>query len=238
MPEADQGTNPVHDFIVSAVKTAWDDTQDGSHKAMLLSALGTKLKNEFANYSTEFPKGIKEFLRTWPVVQMVQHPEIVEKIGLVPSGELLPDDLASLFQKAGERRSSGSPISYDQDFWNAFFKPIHSTRHVVIGENGQLQILNDVAPAPRGAYEITKNDIVAPDQVMPMSEKVAATRERIDNWLAKNNLGASRFLRKHVARATISHDRIASLKHAFENISDGDRSRITIPLDIILKILS
>lgn len=238
MLEANQGENPVHDFIVGAVRLAWDDTNDGPHKAMLLSALGTKLKNEFGDYSADFPKGIKEFLRTWPLVQMVQHPEINEKIGLIPAGEPLPKDLASLFQRAGERHASTFPISYDQDFWNAFFKPIQSTRHVVIGENGQLQILDDTPHAQGGAYEITKNDIVAPDQAMPMAEKVAATRERINNWLAKNSLDASQFLRKHVARATGSQDRLISLKHAFEKISDGDRARILIPLDIILKIIS
>jgi hypothetical protein len=238
MPEASEDKNPVHDFIVSAVQSAWNDAPDGARKAMLLSALGTKLKNEFGDYSADFPKGIKEFLRTWPLVQMVQHPVIKEKIGLVPAGEPLPKDVASLFQNAGERQASPPTISYDQDFWNAFYKPIQSTRHVVIGDNGQIQVLNDAASAPEGSYEITKNDIVNPEQAMSMAEKVAATRERINKWLEKNSLDASQFLRKHVVRTTGHQDRLSSLKHAFEKISDSDRSRVLIPLDIILKIVS
>ncbi|MFZ4689066.1 MAG: hypothetical protein ACOYLS_07500 [Polymorphobacter sp.] len=238
MSEAIQGENSVHDFIVGAVQSAWDDSQGGPHKAMLLSALGTKLKNEFGDYSADFPKGIKEFLRTWPLVQMVQHPDIKEKIGLIPAGEPLPKDLSSLFPKAGERHSSSMPISYDQDFWNAFFKPIQSTRYVVIGDNQPLQILNDAAEAPPGAYEITKSDILTPDQTMPIAEKVVATGERINKWLEKNSLDASQFFRKQVSRTIFPQDRLTSLKYAFENISDEDRSRVYIPLDIILKIIS
>jgi hypothetical protein len=236
--EAIQGENPMHEFIVGAVQSAWDDPQGGPHKAMLLSALGTKLKNEFGDYSADFPKGIKEFLRTWPLVQMVQHPNIKEKIGLIPAGKPLPKDLASLFPKAGERHGSSVPISYDQDFWNAFFKPIQSTRYVVLGDNQPLQILNDAAEAPPGAYEITKSDILAPDHTMPIAEKVVATGERINKWLEKNSLDASQFFRRHVARTIFPQDRLTSLKYAFENISDEDRSRIYIPLDIMLKIIS
>lgn len=230
--------NPVHDFIVRAVRSAWGDTNDGPHKVILLSTLGTKLKNEFGDYSADFPNGIKEFLRTWPLVQMVQHPEISEKIGLIPAGEPLPKDIASLFQKAGETHATNFPISYDQDFWNAFFKPIQSTRHVVIGGNGQFQILDDTAQVPQGAYEITKSDILAPDQSMSMAEKVAGTRNRINDWLAKNSLDSSQFLRKHFTKTVVTQDRLISLKHAFEKVSDEDRARILIPLDIILKIMS
>ena len=236
--EAIQGENPVHGFIVGAVRSTWDDSPGSPNKAMLLSALGTKLKNEFGDYSAEFPKGIKEFLRTWPLVQMVQHPDIKEKIGLIPVGEPLPKDVAGLFPKAGERHSSSMPISYNQDFWNAFFRPIRSTRYVVVGENQPLQILNDAAEAPPGAYEITKSDILPPDQNMPITEKVVATGEQINKWLEKNSLDASIFARNEFTIRMVPQDRLNSLKYVFEKISDEDRSRIFIQLDIILKIVS
>lgn len=228
----------MHDFIVSAVQSAWNETHDGAHKAMLLSALGSRLKREFGDYSAEFPKGIKEFLRTWPLVQVIQHPEIKEKIGLVPAGEPLPADLTTLFQKAGARHPSPSMISYEQEFWNAFFKPIQSTRYVVIEDNGQVQILDDAVQIPKGSYEITKDDLFIPNPAMPMDEKVAATREKIDVWLARNTLDRSQFFRRHPTKSSSSPARLDSLKHAFEKIPDEDRSRILIPLDILLKIIS
>lgn len=238
MSDANQAANPVYDSIVSAVNSAWNDDSENSHKAVLLSSLGKKLKDEFGDYSAHFPKGIKEFLRTWPLVQLVQHPEIKEKIGLIPAGEPLPKDIASLFQKAGERRAPTYPISYDQDFWNAFFKPIRSTRHVVFDEYGRLKVLDDAQCAPSGAYEIEKSDLLPSDQATPVTQKVALTHEQINKWLVKNSLDASQFARKHVTRSAEHQDRLASLKHAFEKISDADKARILIPLDVILKILS
>lgn len=237
MPEPGLDENSIHDFIVNAVQTAWEVPNGGSHKAMLLSALGMKLKMEFGDYSAKFPKGIKEFLRTWPLVQLVQHPEINEKIGLIPAGESLPQDITTLFQNASESNAANIPISYNQDFWNAFFKPIQLTRHVVINENGQLDILNDAANVPQGAYEISKGDIFSSDHAIPTSEKVSGTHDRINSWLAKNSLEASQFLRKHAASKTYSPDSLISLKRAFEKISDGDRARILIPLDIVLKMM-
>jgi hypothetical protein len=238
MPDVEPRQNPVHEFIVRAVQSAWNATHDGEHKAMLLSALGSKLKSEFGDYSAEFPKGIKEFLRTWPLVQVVEHPEIKEKIGLVPAGERLPADVTVLFQKAGARHSPTSIISYEQAFWNAFFKPIQSTRYVVLQDNGQVEILDDAAQIPDGSYEITKDDVFTPDPATPMEEKVAATREKIDSWLARNSLDRSQFFRKHATKPASSPARLDSLKHAFEKISDADRSRVLIPLDILLKIIS
>lgn len=238
MTEAGENKNPVHEFMVNAVQTAWSDTPDGVRRAMLLSTLGTKLKNEFGDYRAHFPKGIKEFLRTWPLVQMVQHPQIREKIALVPAGEQLPDDVTRLFENVGERRGSSEAVSYDQRFWNAFYKPIRSSRHVAFGADGKVQILEDANALPEVAYEITKDDILSPEQTLSVPEKVEATRDRISNWLQKNSLDRSRFLRMPADRTENHRDRLVSLKHAFERISDADRSRISIPLDILLKILS
>lgn len=238
MPDVSQAEESVHAFIVGSVQTAWDGSDEIQHKAMLLSSLGTKLKNAFGEYGTYFPKGLKEFLRTWPLVQLVQHPEIKEKIGLIPAGEPLPRDVATLFEKAGDKHVSKIPISYNQDFWNAFFKPIGSCRYVIVGENGLLQILDDVADVPDGAYEIAKSDIIAPDHATPTTEKIVATRERIDSWISKNSLEASLFFKKSAPTATNSHDKLIHLKRAFDKISDEDRKRVLIPLDIILKIIS
>lgn len=58
MSDANQAANPVYDSIVSAVNSAWNDDSENSHKAVLLSSLGKKLKDEFGDYSAHFPKGI------------------------------------------------------------------------------------------------------------------------------------------------------------------------------------
>lgn len=237
MSEPTAQEKPIYEFMRKFVQSSWDDP-NSYHKAVLLSNLGTKLKNEFGDYNAYFPKGLKDFLRTWPVLQLVQHPNVKEKIGLIPGDATIPENIISLFQGAGEKKPSFNSIIYNQDFWDAFFKPIILNRYVIFEENGRPKILNDVNQPPSGAYQIETSDVVAVDPATPVVERVAATREHLQKWLAKHSLDPEKFLRKNTTKTTELQDRLTHLKQAFEKISDEDRARILIPLDIIFKIMS
>ncbi|URK88560.1 hypothetical protein LP421_15990 [Rhizobium sp. RCAM05350] len=108
----------IQKFIVDRVREHWDDFQ----RAYLLSNMGYAIKREFAESAVAMPKGLKDFLRQWPIVAEVSYPGIAEKVGLVPLGVELPEDIRVLF-KPKDVRDEKTPV-YEDAFWDAFINPI------------------------------------------------------------------------------------------------------------------
>ena len=75
----------IQNFIVALVKERWDETQ----KVLLLSDLGFALKKNFGDLKEVMPRGIKEYLREWPIVQKLEYPGISEKILLIPFAQVV-----------------------------------------------------------------------------------------------------------------------------------------------------
>ena len=118
----------VRDFIAKSVSEYWTATG----KAMLLSALGLKVRTTFPSAPSLMPDGLSAFLSSWPTVRIVGHPEIPEKVGAIPLDAKIPDDVTELFS---ERRSVLIGTSrhrcetvrrprYVTEFWRAFYSPI------------------------------------------------------------------------------------------------------------------
>ncbi|MBF7015656.1 hypothetical protein QUC32_28700 (plasmid) [Novosphingobium resinovorum] len=235
MSENENELKLAEKLIIDAVEEHWNKNQ----RAFLLSTLGSILKRQFGDTSALFPKGLKDFLREWPVVALVQHPDVQEKTGLIPATVPIPDDISALFAKGHPHLSEPNRVSYVQAFWDAFHTPIEAPRFVSIKTGGFFEIVDGKPDANDVNYEITAADIAPTNFQQPMAEKVAATQEKISAWLARHSLDHSTFARKRSPR----DNRIVSsstdmLKQVFSKLSHHDQARISIPLDIVLKLIS
>lgn len=238
----------VRAWIIKRTKDHWDIYRN----AYLLSDMGSALRRELPEGAFVMADGLRRFLTTWPIVKVITHPDISQKVGVVPLDVNLPDDLQQLFAR---RRSFTVGTSFNRDFWRAFFTPLGDKRRFVILPNSagaHLQIVDvDDAPVGVDAYEILSSDLAAPPIDLPASEKAKVTSEKIRDWIARNGLSEAQFAEGQFERAfriegrqndkvTQSHvgTPLRSEMGPFERLDFSDQSRIFIPLDIVLKLLS
>lgn len=240
----------VRDFIAKSVSEYWTATG----KAMLLSALGLKVRTTFPSAPSLMPDGLSAFLSSWPTVRIVGHPEIPEKVGAIPLDAKIPDDVTELFS---ERRSvligTSQPSfetvrrpRYVTEFWRAFYSPINGRRFIIppTPENPNLRVVEraDGEEEPRG-YEVLASDLSLLPAQAPLFEKVQATSQKIRAWLARNGLAEQLFVSRvsetsqsAVALHTLDQRNLVAL--ALARLDPSDQARIFVPLDIVAKMLA
>ncbi|MDA5092484.1 hypothetical protein O2N63_00070 [Aliiroseovarius sp. KMU-50] len=223
-------------FIEEIVQQHWDE--HGS--ACYLSNLGFRLKNELPESAAVLHDGLHEYLRRNPIVKVVQHPNIHQKIGAVPLSITVPDHVENLFAPKGKLAEPNRNVSYRQEFWDAFIKPIDGiVRIVCIGDHGEVEISDEqVAKMEGNCYKIFPDDLTKEMRGSPISERVAATHQAIELWLEKHLLGQEAFsvLKRPSSPRGTGH--LQNLLNVFDGLSDEELSRISIPLDILVKLNS
>lgn len=224
------------DFIENEVKKNWDK----NGKAILLSTIGTLIRKNVPDSGTVIKGGIKDYLRQRPIVQQIQYPGIAEKIGLIPLGVALPNDLTVLFQKSPINPTERITPVYQTNFWRAFFQSLASRRFVVVESDGGIKIIEDNEPEQSVvSYEILDSDIVSTPVGSELSDKVQATHEKINAWLARNSLSKEIFIKSSHDLVSIKpEDKIHMLRQVFGGLPIEDQARISIPMDILLKMIS
>jgi hypothetical protein len=239
----------IREFVVRAVHEHWNQTR----KALLLSALGSKIRREFGNAPSMMPDGLGAFLDSRPTVQIVGHPDIREKVCAVPLDAKIPDNPAELFDERHRMSDEANhPIvetyhpRYVPEFWRAFHTRLTGRRFVIPpdSENPNVRIVEpiDGAEETRG-YEILPSDLAILPTLTPLSEKVFETSQRIKAWLARNNLSAQLFVSHSPApfrgtAALRSSGQRDSVALALARLDPSDQARIFIPLDIVAKIIA
>ena len=237
MVEKDEIESKIERTIEEFVGDHWENTQSVCY----LSSLGIHLNVTVPDNRAVLSKGLREFLRQNPVVQVVQFPGVEQKIGAVPLSVTLPDDIRELFSRQKQTSFPQSRNVYSQDFWDAFIRPIEELpRYVLVDEIKGITIRDGSADGEGGgAYEITPQDLTTrlPDGYV--ADKVYATQSAIDNWLEKHSLEPSLFLRSRRQKQDVTVDsRLVQLIAAFDGLPHEDLSRIKIPLDILVKLNS
>jgi hypothetical protein len=202
---------------------------------------------------TIMPDGLGAFLTSWPVVRVVGHPEIREKVGPVPLDVRIPDNPADLFNERLHMpiETAHSPVEtyhprYDAEFWRAFHTRLTGRRFAILpdSENPNVRIIEtaDGAEEPRG-YEILPTDVAVLPAQVPLSEKVRESSQRIKAWLARNGLPVEPFI-SHSAqpsRGALALRPFAprdSVALALAKLDPSDQARIFIPLDIVAKMIA
>lgn len=168
----------VEEFISSLVLSYWEERK----APYLLSAIGLKARRQFPDFRPPRGDGIREFCRGISTVQIVTHPTIPQKIGLIPATIQVPADVSSLFEHDDTQKPS---IVYEDHFWRAFIDRSVSKRFVCLKNDGGFDVVeSDTKPDFPDCFEITPTDLTAAAPDTP-----AAERQRLP--LIESTLGLS-----------------------------------------------
>lgn len=237
MVSQDDPEKATTEFIAKFVSEHWENKKTVCY----LSSLGVNVKREVPESRSVLTEGLSDFLRRNPIVQVVQYPDVKQKIGAVPLSVPLPEDVTELFAQKYSASASKFNATYVKEFWDAFIQPIDAElRFVCVDTNGDIQIRDEAMDASHGeCYEISKQDLTTRVSGGSIADRVSATHTAIDAWLAKNSLDSKAFSpvnkRRHDAR---KDDRLSSFLSAFDGLPHEDLARIEIPLDILVKLYS
>lgn len=222
----------VEDAISSLVVKYWEEQQS----PYLLSEIGTFTRREFPNFHLPSGFGMKEFCKNISTLQMVVHPRVPQKIGLIPATQAVPEDIATLFDAT--KPSTRSPVFVDS-FWRAFIDPLKVKRFVCLDVDGGFQVVESESKPQSGVcHEIMAADISASATDAPISEKARLTAERIETWIGRNGLDSSVFERSRSSflRERRSGGALIAFIDAVGVLSIDDQKRMSIPLDILVKL--
>ena len=243
MVEKDEIEWKIEKTIEEFVGEHWASTQSVCY----LSSIGIYLNVAVPGSRTVLSKGLREFLRQNPVVQVVQFPGVEQKIGAVPLSVSIPDDIKELFSPHKQSSFPQTRNVYVQHFWDAFIRPIEGIPRYVVVDESEGVTIREAAKAGEGgeggeggeAYEITPQDLTTRLPDGPIADKVNATHAAISNWLEKHSLDPGPFLRPRRQKQDVTDDgRLVRFISAFDEFSHEDLSRISIPLDILVKLNS
>lgn len=237
MTDQDSPETKTSKLIEEYVQQHWDD----KGTAHYLSNLGSRLKKELPDSQKVIADGLAEFIRRNPVVKVVQHPQIYQKIGAVPLSVDVPEQIEELFAKKASSSSSsdGRWGSYEQAFWDAFIKPIDGQVRFVCFDDAGIEVSDGQPIANKGkCYEIRAEDQTKELSGVTISERVAATHEAINTWLEKNALGQEVFSAPKQSTSRRVGGRMDEFFDLFGGLREEDLARISIPMDIIFKLSS
>jgi hypothetical protein len=229
-----------------------------THKALLLAKLGGPIKREFPTSALVIGK-FSDFVRTCPGIRIVEHPVIREKIGAIPVGVMTPLNVAELFVEDGGNKKisiiSAAPPAppgpyFAPDFWKAFHTPLTGKRFVIPpNETHPLRIVDGELPDGESGYEVLSSDLPLLPPEAPKIDKIKAVAAKIRAWIARHDLTEQPFrdrpkILTHeapvpaVVTKKTEHPLGPSLSEALANLHPSEQARISIPLDIVLKMLS
>ena len=226
----------INAFIEKSVQNFWAERS----QALLLSYLGSNLKNVFPDSDAILGRGLRRHLQTWPIATLVAHPTQREKIGLIPLNVPLPSDVTTLFAepKHYAPRPRSDLMLFRQDFWNLFLTPIRSRKFIVITGDQNFLITDSLPqnPVEGTAYELHQDDVVTAPQETPSFEKAKLARDKIEAWLQRHGLDRRIFEAKRTNPARHAEEGSSNLFDAFATLDPTDQARISVPLDIVIKI--
>lgn len=228
----DQNTHQIIDETVGHVDAFW-----GEHRVpMLLSALGNVADGRISQEAKRHGKSLREFLEAvvgQERVLVVEHPENLTIVGVVPSNEetKVIRNWGPYFDKAGTK--STLPRLHPA-LWAAFRKPIEDAtdRYVQGVQGGDSVWFTDVAHGDRnpGGVQVDRRFIAGLEN---SPEKVY---ENAAAWLRENNLDISNFQTKTRSGASTrlpSNDLLGKLILALDS---RDLQKISIPMEVVAKL--
>jgi hypothetical protein len=222
----------VEQFISSLVLSHWEE----HNTPYLLSAIGLKARRQFPDFRPPQGDGMREFCRSISTVQIVTHPTIPQKIGLIPATVQVPADVSALFQHDKAPRAS---IVYDDRFWKAFIGQPASKRFVCLTSEGGFDVIEGgSSPNALECFEITPNDITVTAPDTSTADKAKITAERIADWIRRNKLDSSSFEKRRDRDYSRRHSNTAldRLIETIRILQIEDQKRISLPFDVIVKL--
>ncbi|URK88559.1 hypothetical protein LP421_15985 [Rhizobium sp. RCAM05350] len=116
----------------------------------------------------------------------------------------------------------------------------YEKRYISIDLDGNVVVADTSAPDHAAkTWELLPEDIEIHQPGVPIAEKVRVTHKKIDDWLSRHEVERAHFLKsrgKSLPKSTV--DRVSMIKALFGDLTKEDQARISIPLDILLKIIA
>jgi hypothetical protein len=186
-------------------------------------------------------------------LRLIQNPSSPLSWAILPADISPEGDLTKLFSSSIDR-IEGAPaehvsavthapahfIRYKRGVWMAFAHPFpFGKRRFVSSQDylGYVDVSPDQMPPSQG-IEITEADIPQPDLLVP-PDRDAVIIKAINTWAARNAIPIATLVRQpNEMRAVSPLSSTASrgLKLDLSELSNEELKRISIPLDIIVKI--
>jgi hypothetical protein len=221
----------IRQWLQQKVQSYWETNQ----RVLLLSTIGSELRKEFP-YSEHMPLGLKEFLSRWPIAQLVQHPTIRQKIGLIPLDVPILADPSKMFATSKVRLGDRLYVS---EFWGAFTESITGRRFIYIDTaspgNILVQDVGGPSPWPSGK-EVLPSDLGPLEANMAPAEKGSITREKIQAWLDRHGITPDQVRRLEQSVGRREQSLAEQIGKALLELSQDNQARISIPLDVVLSL--
>jgi len=152
----------------------------------------------------------------------------------------IPNNVTDLFfTKSSKELVERRPI-YKNEFWRAFITPIDDQRYIIINADETFIVSSEKLQSDSNqAYEIKKGDLPIFPVGSAIPAKAEETHKSIESWITRNGLEKEIFLKhSRPSMKRSAENRLMSLSEVFGDLSIEDQSRISIPLDILLKLIS
>jgi len=235
---SDQDFRSIQDFIRTEVDRHWQETRT----PLLLTTIGIAVRRAHPQAAVAMKEGLKRFLEQWPVVQLIEEPNVPGKIGAIPLGLTPPKDTSEIFKSSAKPAHPG--ISLEPTFWRAFHTPLQGRRFVIVSPDRRRFIKvvdSDNGGLPdTNALEILPSD-VAPASNEPLADKVSETWRRITNWVERNSLSLSVFRKVSEKEGPGLESRYATsheIAEALTRLDPQEQARIFVPLDLVAKMIA
>lgn len=213
--------------IIELVHDCWDD----HHKPLLLSRLGNRDRGEIARLVRQHSSNLQSYLHSYlsDNVKVVQHSVRPELVGAVPShAELSAKDDVDSALETTVNESTATATRYHPAFWAAFRIPLDESNNRYMSTRTPIRFHDAPGDRPDGFIQIASNYVVGPDA------EYADVQQKVQEWLAENKLQPT--LYASMVKASGSEKSVDLLDRLLHALDPSDLERITMPLDIVLKL--
>jgi len=229
--------------IKEAIRKIVSNIASRNDELIFLATLGTKLSRELGGPFKEQRPGLKlsDFIREnchreLEVVQDEKTPLLVY-VRVIDSTFLFDEDKYDRnFELLTKDRT------FFRSFWSTFAKPLDLSKRRYLRKSSPYTYidLSHTATIACGYHEIDARFVV-PASVQAGSERSVMVRHMIRSWLKFNRLMPDNFLQRPVLSGDTSgeiwSERSKKLLRFLDELEDEDLKRISIPADIVLRIL-
>lgn len=173
-------------------------------------------------------------------LRLIRNPEHRLSWGLVPYSVDLPTDLTELFAPAQEAtQTKEDAVRFSRGVWLAFSKPLKlgTRRFLELREpSAVLHEVYDGQPLPPSGVEVLPEYIWSPNgELIPNEDRDQEIEQSIRRWAKEKGISVSQLVRREISSELPDGGRPASFID-ISGLSQTDKARILIPLDLLEKI--
>lgn len=205
-------------------------------RPLLLSGLGSLLGSRRLQIEADTGLKLKPFVMYYlkDDFRIIQKPTDPNVIGLLPKEASISGDLSFYFTRPA--LAAGAPPRFKSSFWAAFAKPIplYSNRFIDLNT---LRFVDqpETALPPQGWLHI-RREFIPPENT---TGRDAAVLMGVEQWLQEHSIDRSIVVagRSQSSTAPFPISEGNLLQRLLSSLDQDDLRRITMPMDVVAKLL-